>query len=89
MRSSSDTDGLADPLSICYLNDMTKTILRVEGMSCGHCKLSVEKALKAVSGVVKADVNLSGKSASVSYDETACTPERLKQAVADAGYQVI
>jgi copper chaperone len=68
---------------------MTKTILHVEGMSCGHCKMTVEKALKALTGVAKAEVDLAGNTAAVSYEETACTPERLKQAVADAGYRVI
>ena len=38
-------------------NDMKK-ILKVEGMTCGHCKAAVEKALKAVDGVEDAVVSL-------------------------------
>jgi len=30
---------------------MEKTVLKVEGMSCGHCKNAVEKALKSKNGV--------------------------------------
>lgn len=37
------------------------TILKVEGMSCGHCKMSVEKALQAIPGVESATVDLEKK----------------------------
>ncbi|MHC1715511.1 MAG: cation transporter, partial [Acidaminococcaceae bacterium] len=35
---------------------MQETIIKIEGMSCGHCKAAVEKALKAVAGVETAVV---------------------------------
>lgn len=37
--------------------------MRVDGMKCEHCKMTVEKALSAVPGVVKAEVNLEEKTA--------------------------
>ena len=37
---------------------MQETIIKIEGMSCGHCKAAVEKALKAVPGIETAVVNL-------------------------------
>ncbi len=33
--------------------------LSIGGMTCAHCPLAVEKALKAIDGVVSAHVNLS------------------------------
>ena len=30
---------------------MSQTILKVEGMTCNHCKMRAEKALLGVSGV--------------------------------------
>jgi copper chaperone CopZ len=30
--------------------------LKVEGMSCGHCKSAVEKAVSALAGVIKVEV---------------------------------
>lgn len=33
--------------------------IKVTGMSCGHCKATVEKALSALPGVEKATVDLS------------------------------
>ncbi|MCL4455542.1 MAG: heavy-metal-associated domain-containing protein [Deinococcus sp.] len=32
------------------------TSLKIEGMSCGHCKITVEKALSQVAGVEKVEV---------------------------------
>ena len=66
---------------------MKKTI-RIEGMSCNHCKSSVEKALSAVSGVSKAEVDLAAKTAAVEADG-AVADEALKKAVTDAGFEVI
>ena len=37
---------------------MSDTVLNVTGMTCGHCVMSVTKALQRVPGVEKADVNL-------------------------------
>ena len=68
---------------------MTKVVFEVEGMSCNHCKMSVEKSLKAVRGVEKAEVNLAKKSASVSFDETACSIPELRKAIEDTGYEVV
>lgn len=39
-------------------NDMTRE-LKIEGMNCAHCRATVEKAITAVEGVEKVDVNLS------------------------------
>ncbi len=61
------------------------TIIKVAGMSCNHCKMAVEKALKAVPGVEKAQVDLEKKQAVVEG-----TPQReeLVKAIEDAGYEV-
>lgn len=42
-----------------------KKEIKVEGMSCNHCKMSVEKALKAIDGVESAIVDLDAKNAVV------------------------
>lgn len=60
--------------------------LKIEGMMCKHCKARVEKALKAVSGVESVEVDLEAKTAEVTGSASA---EALKQAVTDAGYQVV
>ncbi len=36
----------------------SEIVIKIEGMSCGHCKAAVEKALEEVAGVTSAVVNL-------------------------------
>ena len=65
---------------------MTKT-LTVEGMMCEHCQARVEKALAAVKGVKRAQVDLEAKTATVECG-LLVGDKALKQAVTDAGYEV-
>ena len=62
----------------------TKTF-KVNGMKCVHCKVNVENALKAVTGVQAAEASLDDANVTVEYDENAVTLERLKEAVEDSG----
>jgi copper chaperone len=62
---------------------MNITELRVEGMSCNHCKTSVEKALKSVTGVENAEVNLQEGKAKI-YGNV--QPQQLVTAVQEEGY---
>lgn len=65
---------------------MKKTIT-IEGMNCGHCTSSVEKALRATSGVNVVSVDLATKQAVVDVAETV-SDEQLKTAVTGAGFTV-
>lgn len=66
---------------------MNEIKLNVEGMTCGHCQMSVKKALENVKGVKSAVVDLEKKSALVTYKSDKVTEESLIHAVADAGYR--
>ncbi|WP_077307460.1 copper chaperone CopZ [Terribacillus halophilus] len=66
---------------------MEKT-LNVQGMSCGHCKASVEGALQKLDGVSAADVNLEAGTVVVSYDEVNVTIDTMVEAIEDQGYDV-
>jgi P-type Cu+ transporter len=68
-------------------NNMKK-ILKVEGMSCGHCKAAVEKALKGIDGVDNAVVDLNSKTAVVELNKD-IKNDVLSTAVTEAGYEVI
>ena len=61
-------------------------VLKIDGMMCMHCVAHVEKALNAVEGVSSVTVDLEKKQATVTGT---ATPESLKTAVADAGYEVV
>lgn len=65
---------------------MDHVTLGVEGMSCGGCVLSVEKALARVPGVRSVKVSLEKKEAAVEgehLDEAV-----LRAVVEDAGYEI-
>ncbi|MCL2337644.1 MAG: cation transporter [Firmicutes bacterium] len=64
---------------------MSKTVLKVAGMSCNHCKMAVEKAALAVAGVKEAQVNLEQQELTVEGD---ADREQLIVAVTNAGYEV-
>ncbi len=58
----------------------------VGGMNCASCVASVEKAIRAVPGVRETHVNLARGRATVHFDPGAVDPQRLAEAVTDAGY---
>jgi copper chaperone len=60
----------------------------IEGMTCGHCSGRVEKALKAVDGIVDAKVDLDNKNAIVEMNANV-EDGVLKETVEDAGYDVV
>ncbi len=61
-------------------------MLKVTGMTCGHCQKRVETALSKVPGVFGAVVDLRDARAEVDYDDDTATIEELTAAVAKAGY---
>lgn len=65
---------------------MTTETITVKGMTCDGCVNSVTKALKGVSGVEKADVDLAGQKAIVTFDDSKTNLAALKEAVEEAGY---
>lgn len=65
---------------------MTKKVF-IEGMTCGHCSSHVEEALKEISGIKSAKVDLMGKVAVIELDQPV-EDKMIKAAVEDAGYDV-
>ncbi|HEY5039101.1 MAG TPA: cation transporter [bacterium] len=65
---------------------MSKTILKIEGMTCDHCVRSVQTALASVPGVEKAEVSLSQKQAVVTH-EGLLNLVAAQKAVEVEGYQ--
>ncbi|NDV79136.1 cation-translocating P-type ATPase [Dysgonomonas sp. 511] len=61
----------------------------VTGMSCASCVAHVQSTLSKQPGVTNATVNLANSTAYVEYLPTVASPEKLKKAVQDAGYDLI
>jgi len=62
--------------------------LKVEGMSCGHCKASVEEALNGVAGVTAVAVDLENGVATVEGDaDTAAMITAIEEKGFDASVE--
>jgi len=59
--------------------------LEIEGMSCNHCRMRVENALKAVDGVEKVIVDLDSGKAEV-FSTKEIERNLLREIIEDAGY---
>ncbi|MBL0385563.1 heavy-metal-associated domain-containing protein [Tumebacillus sp. ITR2] len=62
-------------------------VLKVEGMSCGHCVKAIEGALSEIG--VTGSVDLTNKTVTVEYDEAQKSLKDIKATIEDAGYDVI
>ncbi len=70
-----------------YALAANKTVtLRVPGMSCSACPLTVKKALQKVHGVEKVTATFEPKEAVVTFDNSKTTLEQLRESTAMAGY---
>ncbi|MDD1654558.1 MAG: heavy-metal-associated domain-containing protein, partial [Methanomicrobiales archaeon] len=63
--------------------------LKITGMTCATCAVTIERSLQGVEGVEKAEVNLGRETARVEYDPSRVKAGDLQKAVEDAGYQVV
>ncbi len=73
----------------CHGGGVEKTTLAVEGMTCNHCKNAVEKAVRALPGVMAAEVDLPAKTLKVDFDAAKSNLADIKKAVGEAGYKVV
>jgi copper chaperone len=64
----------------------SEVTIRVEGMSCGGCVRNVTGVLKALPGVIDAEVSLDSAQARVSYDPAYVSVEQMREAIEEAGF---
>ncbi|WP_019775032.1 heavy metal translocating P-type ATPase [Streptococcus sobrinus] len=67
---------------------MAQETYLIDGMTCASCVATVENAVKKLPGMTSCSVNLTTEKMAVSYDDSQVNQEKIKQAVADAGYGV-
>ena len=64
------------------------SVLKVKGMSCQHCVMSVTKALTQLDGIKNVQVDLA--KGEVRFDNTKEVPSnRIEKAITNAGYEVV
>lgn len=60
--------------------------VRIEGMTCGSCVQSIEGVISQKKGVRSARVSLANHQGTFEYDPLVTTPEELRAAVEDMGF---
>ncbi|WP_088042193.1 cation transporter [Bacillus sp. EAC] len=65
-----------------------ETMLKVNGMTCGHCKAAVTKAVESVSDTNNVIVNLENKEVIFNYSNSE-TVDKVKEAIEDQGYDIV
>ncbi len=64
------------------------SVLKVKGMSCQHCVMSVTKALNQLDGIKNVQIDLA--KGEVRFDNTkSVASDRIQKAITDAGYEVV
>ncbi len=84
MTTTSDCFGAANNKDV-----IRKEVIKVKGMTCEHCKQSVETAVLSLPGVMSAMVDLSAKILIVDFDHDKTTLAQLKAAVETLGFDVV
>jgi copper chaperone len=68
---------------------MERSVIKVEGMSCGHCANAVTKAVGTIPGVSNVTVDLKGRTVTVEYDAAVSSLDNIRDKIEDQGYDVI
>lgn len=66
-----------------------KEILRVEGMSCGHCVKAIEENVGELAGVSAVMANIDQHEVVVEYDPKKMTIAQIKEVIEDQGYEIV
>ena len=67
---------------------MINEVIKVDGMSCDHCRNTIESALAKINGVRSAEVDLDKNEVRVDYDDNKVSMKEMKDAIEDQGYDV-
>jgi copper chaperone len=67
---------------------MTTESFNLPEVSCAHCKSTIEGALRPVSGIERAEVDIEGRTVEVSFDEKVVDRTAVVRAIEASGYAV-
>ncbi|MDD2248825.1 MAG: metal-transporting ATPase, partial [Methanocorpusculum sp.] len=65
-----------------------KKVLTIDGMMCEHCKMTVEKVLSRIPGVVSARVDIKAKTATVELSGNV-SDEEFTRVISESGYTIL
>jgi|GEM_PF-928206 len=67
--------------------NLTKTTIPIEGMTCNACVASIKKKLNSMEGLEIVEVSLEHRNATVFYEEGKITPQQVQDAINELGYK--
>jgi copper chaperone len=67
---------------------MEKSIIKVDGMSCEHCKKAIMDAVSALPGIGAVTVELTTGMVAIDYDPTLSTLDNIKYVIEEQGYEI-
>lgn len=67
---------------------MSKVILEVPDISCGHCEMTVRETLEGKPGVNSVQVNVPAKEVYLDYDESRINLGQVGELLDEEGYPV-
>lgn len=72
-----------------HVDTLKKAELKIAGMTCAMCVVTLENMLSALPGVKQIEVNLANETATLLYEPSKVTLAEMEKAVADSGYSVV
>lgn len=68
---------------------MEKLVLRVEGMSCGHCEIAIQDAVRKLPGIKKVKASKRKKEVTAEFDAGVASSGEIIDAINATGYEVV
>jgi len=79
-----------DNLSVSLNQEAVSTEeIKVMGMTCEHCKVSIETAVINLPGVISAMVDLAAKTLTITFDHNKSTLAQIKTEIEAIGFDVL
>ncbi len=67
-------------------NTIDQLDLKIDGMTCANCVISVEKSIKKADGILKVNINLATDKAHIEYDSKIVSQLEIINQIENAGY---
>lgn len=68
---------------------MEKLVLKVEGMACEHCEITIQDAVRKLPGIKKVKASKRKKEVVAEYEPDQVTEEQIRKAIDDTGYKIV
>ena len=64
-------------------------VYHVEGMTCDHCEMSIQKGVNELNGIITVEANYEDSTARVVFDPSQTDQKQIAQAIEKRGYKVV